>query len=1643
MFLGVAIFLSPPTFIFAQSNEWINTNQTYYKIPIAKTGVYRINYNDLQAAGFPLNSVDPRFIQLYHRGVEQAIFFKHDQVPADAKFDNTEYLEFFGQQNDGTLDKDLYQTPSLQPHSYYNLYSDTTAYFLTWSFGSSPGKRITSFDEANVTNIPKEAFHMEERLLVNKNQYALGVTESDVIQLSRFDQGEGWTGTAISQGQLIDYELDVITNIVTTGPNPTLEVLLVGRDQIPHMAEILAGPNVSSLRSLGTQSFNGFETVTLSFPLNWTDMSAQGKLVVRFVAAPDVATNRPQFSVSYIKLTYPQHFQSSSLIQKTFNLLPNPSGKSYVEFANAPSNMRLWDITNPNTITSVGVRLLGEVPTAVVESTGVSRKLFGFTTTLSASVNKISFRLIEPTQSNYIILSHRLLMKPALNYANPVNAYAAYRASAAGGSYDTLVLPMDLLYNQFNYGETSPRAIYEFMRLMVDRGNPKYLFLIGKGRDVNAAFYRQANQNAIIYKDFVPTGGMPGSDMSFTAGLGGTTYEPAVATGRLSVTSPSEVAAYLNKVKETESSRLGDSWQKKALHLSGGIKPNEMPLFRYFVDGFKEIAEKEYWGASVATISKQDPSPVELINISDQINEGVNMVTFFGHSAPNNTDIDIGFVTDPVMGYNNAGKYPAFLINGCQVGSFFLNDAVIGENWINAANRGARNFIAHSSYGFASSLRKYTTLFYSIAFADSNFVAKGIGDVQKEVARQYMKSVPVMPLHIAQVQQMILLGDPALRLITALQPDYEVSSASLISFDDKPVTSLVDSFALKLVVKNHGLAKLDPLKIKVMRTLKNGQELSYDSIFGPVINLDTLIFTIYKDNETGGGNTTFTIHLDPENQIKEFNEDNNMSTLEAFIPSNTTLHLFPYSYSIVHEKSVRLTWQATDIFSVRRDFQLEVDTSMLFNTPFLIKKVVSGNVLANTLIALANTDSTVYYWRTRFDKPNSEESSEWVLSSFSFIEGGVQGWAQLRQNQLKENFFSGLLAEGEGKPFKFEGRSTSVSITTFGSANPALYTDVSVKIDDSEYNIASQGQPCRNNTINLLAFNKSTAIPYAAIPFGFFDPRACGRQPQLINSFQPSEFETGLDDLIAVIDNIGLSDSVVIFSIGDPGYASWSASVKLKLGELGVGLAELNSLQSGEPMIIFGKKGVAPGSATVFRPTLTPANEQLLSVSKNITGRNTEGVIKSVLIGPASAWIKFTRSVVAVEPTDQITFPIYGVDRQGVETLIIDNAGNGFDLSQVSVEQFPFLRLAYHIKDEINLTPANWKDWMIEYEPVAEGVLLYKDNAIKKRVQEGQSWKARFAFVNISDRNFKNDLKVELNVITRQTQHRLTKDSLIVAPLPQDTIFFTVSSSTLGKVGVNDVNVFVNKRQVPEQYYDNNFGSLAEYLVVQPDKTKPLLEVTFDGRVLRNNDFVSSSPIIQLKLKDENPFILKTDTVGVTILLSYPCNAVNCPFTRIPMSSRAVKWYPATLTSDFRVDFTPTNLVEGMYVLSVQAIDASGNPAGTLPYQISFQVKAETLLNFKGVYPNPSSTGFFFNFELLGNTLPNEFLLEIFSATGQRVNQFGIEDIRKFYIGTNELNWNGEDASGNIMPNGVYIYRLRMKASDKSIIEKGKLVWIR
>jgi Peptidase family C25 len=1620
------------------ANSWINFNQAYYKISVSKEGIYKLTYSDLQSANFPVNSVDPRLIKLYHRGTEQAIFV---QGEADAVFNASDFIEFYGKKNDGTRDKNLYKPTSVQPHSFYNLYNDTTAYFLTYSLIPPGGKRMASFSEVNVTNMPKETFHNEERLLVLGNRYAGGNIQNNELQYTFFDQGEGWTGTPLQQTQSIDYVIDLANNPVTTAGLPQLEMMLVGWDNISHAAQVWVGANSGSLRVLADVNFFGFETPLVSSPLNWSDLGTNGKMSVRITAGAAI-TNRFQLSTSYIKLTFPQRFDALGLNEKVFRLPANASNKSYIEIDNPAPNLRIWDVSDADNVSTIGTTPVGSSLSAVV-ATSSPRNLLVSNVTSTPLIQSVSFRQMDAAVSNFLIISNRALTKPALGYSNVVQAYADYRASVVGGKYDTLTVTVDQLYNQFNYGETSSLAIYEFMKYMVGNGNPKYLFIIGKGRDISSySAYQRIASPLNEFKDLVPSAGLPASDAAYSAGLGGTTFEQKVPTGRLPASTPMHVAAYLNKIKETEAAPITDDWKKQGLHLSGGIQSFELPQFKSYVDGFKAIAQGNFWGGNIATISKREPNPVQLINVSDQVNKGVNMITFFGHSSPGNIDIDIGFVTDPVLGYNNPGKYPVFLINGCNAGAFFLNGTIFGEDWIFAANKGARNFIAHSSFGFPYTLLAYSDLFYRTGFGDSTFIQKGIGDIQKEVAHRYLTAYGGGIFSATQVQQMVLLGDPAVKLFGTSKPDYSIDNSSLsrISLDGAPVTSLSSSLGIKIIRKNMGAAGIGPVPVRIIRTFSDNTSKTYDSIFPNVFIQDTIVFKL-KREANGAGLNQFTVVIDPLNTIKETNKLNNTATFSALIPSNGTKNLLPAAFAITNKQNASLVFQSTDLVSDTRDFQVQLDTASTFDSPYLKTQVVSGKVLAKFSTTLLNRDSTTYYWRTKLDKAKANESIEWNTTSFSLINNSPEGWGQLQFPQYMDNEVAGLLKDLQERKLRYLETITPFSVSTFGSNNPAPVTNVSLKINNVEYNIASQGLPCRTNTINFVAFNKNTTVPYAGIPFNFQDPRTCGREPQLINSFLLSELETGLnDDLATYVDAIQQSDSVLIFSIGNPGYQSWSSNVKTKLGNFGISVSQIDLLQDGEPIVILGRKGAAVGSAKVFKTSVAPANEQPLAVSKTMTGRFSTGSMKSAAIGPAKSWVQLIDQAIHVEATDQFSFSVYGISLTGSETLLQDSIAGNLDLGFIDATLYPYLKLELKMQDPVNLSAIQLRKWMVLYEPVAEGILVYKGPLTQQTIQEGQAFSSQYGFVNFSEKSFPSQLTVRTDVLTKNSGITNSSTFLIDPPRPGDTTHFSLSIDSKSKVGLNEVTVFVNPKILPEQYYDNNILSLPDHLNVKGDGIPPVLNVTVDGRHLRNNDFVSNSPKILIELKDENPFLFKADTVGMNLFLKIDCNAANCPFTPIYFNRSDISWSPAAAMQDFKIHFNPQNLQEGLYTLRVEGADVSGNKSGTKPYEVDFEVNDTTALTLQSVYPNPSSSSFFFSFVLSGNILPSDFSLQIISTNGKTIRHFTYDDVQHFNIGSNELQWSGTDSLGDLLPNGIYLYKLRVAVNGKNAAQIGKLV---
>ncbi len=365
------------TKVYAQTfgNEWIKASQQYFKIPIGEDGIYQLSYADLLAAGFPVAGVDPRRIQLFFRGQEQAIVVQGQQ---DARLDPEDFILFYGQQNDGTLNTELYVTPEAQPHPYYNLYSDTTAYFLTWRLDTGTGRRMPTFSENNVTNIPAEPFHLREEAQRFTNEfsagrlYPLGSTSGINARLSDFDYGEGWTGTRLKKDETADYTLRVV-NPVPSGPKPRLSLVLAGRNGLQHRVTVQVGSNAGSLRTLTEVSFNYYDSYRLDETLEWSDVGTDQCIVRLTVNGADGKADN--VSLSYARLTYAQQADAETSDLR-INLPENTTGKSYLEISNPPANSLLLDITDPNNPERLGSNLAREQLTAVVPNTVIPRQLY-------------------------------------------------------------------------------------------------------------------------------------------------------------------------------------------------------------------------------------------------------------------------------------------------------------------------------------------------------------------------------------------------------------------------------------------------------------------------------------------------------------------------------------------------------------------------------------------------------------------------------------------------------------------------------------------------------------------------------------------------------------------------------------------------------------------------------------------------------------------------------------------------------------------------------------------------------------------------------------------------------------------------------------------------------------------------------------------------------------------------------------------------------------------------------------------------------------------------------------------------------------------------------------------------------------------
>ncbi|TLU90579.1 putative type IX secretion system sortase PorU2 [Dyadobacter sediminis] len=861
-------FLFSVNQLFAQesasfANSWISYGKPYVKIGITAKGIYKVPFASLPA-GF--STVQPSNLQLWHRGKQVAIL----------STDNNEIL-FFGVPNDGSSDSVFYQPTSSRLNPYFSMYSDESSYFLT--NGETAGLRAEVINKPADTSIPVQTYFRKTNLNVFKDVYSMTTEDPNAPNLrnSFFEFSASKTGPAIIDGKTAAYPFELSGIKKNELEKATVKLLLHGRSSNSRSIEISVGKNEQSLRLVKSLSSAGFGATEYTFELEEGDTDENGKGIFTFKSG-STEDKLKRFSLTYFRISYPA---STAIQGKTsyFDLPAVSEPFSRISLSGNFANAKFLDITDPDKPRII----MGKADNLVISRTSgkMANMLVTDETSIvnPAKISNVQFNKQDVNSINYIIVSSENLLQGA-------NSYAAYRSSVNGGSFKTAVVNIKDIYNQFNYGEPSPVAIRNFVNFALSSGlKDKYLLLLGKSVTHNERMVREL-------PDEVPTVGYPASDILLVEGLAGAPKNvQAIPVGRVSAITNQNVLDYLQKVKDYESNISGEyGWRKEVLHLNGGKSTEEITQLKNELASLEPFVINGSIGGKVTPFAKQQAmAEVESVNITSQVNEGVGLITYFGHGSTIRTDLNMGYITDGDRGYNNAGKYPMMYFNGCGVGNIFSarfnpnpnasDRYALSLDWLLAKNRGSVAIVANSFESFVSPSAKYLQVLYEKMFSDPATVNLSIGKILTAVANQVLTSDNGV-YAIANIHQSILQGDPALKLITVSKPDYSLDVNNSIKIYSKSPDKTIgssDTLKLQIGIFNQGrFLKDDKLPVKITFHFKEGTSSQIETIAAfPYQSTLDIVFPNKNQNIQ-----RVEVQLDPDNILDELNEKNNLAELE-------------------------------------------------------------------------------------------------------------------------------------------------------------------------------------------------------------------------------------------------------------------------------------------------------------------------------------------------------------------------------------------------------------------------------------------------------------------------------------------------------------------------------------------------------------------------------------------------------------------------------------------------------------------------------------------------------------------------------------------------------------------------------------------
>lgn len=833
---------------------------TWFKLGITKDGIYKIGYDFLKnKLGVDPASTNPANIRLFGNGGGMLPFLnsvdRKDDLTENAievvdngtvgVLDNQDYILFYGQ------GPDRWNLNSSNNKFYHqkNLYSDTTYYFLSTDFndGLFP-KRIQSVNSSSLTpNVSVNSF----------NDYAFH--EEDLRNFIK--SGREFYGEV--------FDLNLVQQYSFYFPNLTSDTALI------RTSFATRSPGIKSYTKYICNN-NLLYTDSIQTGTNYLDdyayESNRSKSII------PIGSNNIDFSLQFIPsnsscygfLNYLEANVRRNLIfgvnngvdQTQFRDVNSVGTGNLAQFtiANASSEMRVWNVTDPTTVFQ---QLDNGVNGVFNASTDALNQYvaFGGTSFYSPvfSERVVNQNLHALAQADYIIV------------ANPLFIDEANRLAEFHRTKNNLTVNVALtnqIYNEFSSGSQDASAIRDFAKMFYDRAAtlgtpPQYILLFGdgsynnKGNTSGSGNYIPTFQsvNSVSYINSYVTDDFYGL-LDDNEGLCGNSEKIDVGVGRFNCRNKEEAKVMVDKTITYGSESLTNTgncnsnttgvfgdWRNTLTFIAddedGNLHLRQADSLGSFIfnNARQFNLDKIYLDAyeQVATPAGQAfPGATEAIN--RRMEKGSLLINYTGHGG------EVGWAQEGVidnsviLGWKNATRLPVFVTATCEFSRWDDPARVsAGENVFLNSDGGSVALFSTTRLVYASFNEDLNNSIIRVMFTKVNGEYPRLGDIYRISKTE--------PVNLNQnTRNFSLLGDPALMMA---YPKYKVVATEM---NGTPIAAYADT-----------IGSLQKVTMKGTVTDNNGQKLTgfngylYPSVFDKPSSVQTL------NNDAGSPKTNFVL----------------------------------------------------------------------------------------------------------------------------------------------------------------------------------------------------------------------------------------------------------------------------------------------------------------------------------------------------------------------------------------------------------------------------------------------------------------------------------------------------------------------------------------------------------------------------------------------------------------------------------------------------------------------------------------------------------------------------------------------------------------------------------------------------------------